>query len=58
MAADETVGRRITAAWVMGQTEDWRFHALLQNMIKDEEARVRSMALKSMLRIKRARNAA
>jgi HEAT repeat protein len=58
MAVDPAAGRRITAAWVMGLTEDWKFHSLLQKMMKDDEARVRSMALKSMFRVKRARDAA
>ncbi len=55
LAGHDQLGCRVTAAWVMGKTGDWQFHGLLQKMIRDPEAKVRSMALKSMFLLKKAR---
>ena len=58
MARNPDAAFRATAAWVMGQTGEDRYAAVLQHMVHDPDARVRRNALLSLRRIKPSEPAA
>ncbi len=52
LAAHEEASRRVTAAWIMGKTGDPQFRENLQKMLQDKDKQVRSLALKSMFKLR------
>jgi len=45
---------RVTAAWVMGKTADPAFQEPLKEMFKDKDPKVKSMVVKSLVKLKKA----
>lgn len=54
MARNECSKFRVTSAWVMGQTGDPRFLAILTTQLSDPERLVRTQALRSLVILKKA----
>jgi HEAT repeat protein len=53
LSADAPAGFRATAAWVMGQTGDLRFHDIVRGLLQDSAPTVRRRALTALTRIGR-----
>jgi HEAT repeats len=51
MARSPDARMRSVGAWVMGRTDDQRYGGLLRQMLRDQDARVRLRALRSLRRI-------
>lgn len=54
MAQSESEASRLSALWVMGETEDEQFRETLRACVQSDTGKVRWMALKSLSRLKRA----